>query len=308
MQITEPRWRTQEFGNSVQAICLVTRMFGHLRENSFSDDMNSVITLNYHKTNTYLIKGEGKYLLLDTDLPGTSELFKEALLKAEVKTTEIAFLMCSHYHPDHMGIAYEINRMGIPVVIWDVQKEYVHKTEGRLSYEQKTVFHPLDDREATIVKLSDSRSFLETIGLKGEVLATPGHSADSVTLCLDDGSFFAGDLNPYSTFSGGRWSRIGRTWRMLCRRKPGTVYYGHSEPDRFGEDARLIRTNAYSDKELYQLVRTIMKDIDAKYDIDKIQQKTGADRTFIEDVTRMYLTHQNVGVQGILDRIEIKGR
>ena len=40
----------------------------------------------------------------------------------------------------------------------------------------------------------------------------------------------------------------------------------------------------------------------------KIHKKTGADKTFVEDVARMYLTHQNVGVQGILDRIEIKGK
>ena len=40
----------------------------------------------------------------------------------------------------------------------------------------------------------------------------------------------------------------------------------------------------------------------------KIQKKTGADTTFIEDVTRMYLTHPNVSIQGIMDRIEIKGK
>ena len=43
-------------------------------------------------------------------------------------------------------------------------------------------------------------------------------------------------------------------------------------------------------------------------DIEKIMKKTGADAAFIQDVMRMYLTHQNVGVQGILDRIEIKGK
>ena len=43
-------------------------------------------------------------------------------------------------------------------------------------------------------------------------------------------------------------------------------------------------------------------------DMKKIRKKTGADEVFIDDVMRMYLTHQNVGVQGILDRIEIKGR
>lgn len=60
--------------------------------------------------------------------------------------------------------------------------------------------------------------------------------------------------------------------------------------------------------DLYKLVSMIMKNIDRGVSLDKIQKKTGADSTFIEDVARMYLTHRNVGVQGILDRIEIKGR
>ena len=51
-----------------------------------------------------------------------------------------------------------------------------------------------------------------------------------------------------------------------------------------------------------------MKLIDKGYTLDKIRKKTGADAVFIEDVTRMYLTHPGVSVQGILDRIEIKGR
>ena len=58
----------------------------------------------------------------------------------------------------------------------------------------------------------------------------------------------------------------------------------------------------------YQLVEKIMKGIDRHWSFEKIQKKTGADPGFIEDVSRMYLTHQNVGVQGILDRIEIKGK
>ncbi len=48
--------------------------------------------------------------------------------------------------------------------------------------------------------------------------------------------------------------------------------------------------------------------VDKGYNIDRIRKKTGADKTFIEDVTRMHLTHRDVGVSGILDRIEIKGR
>ena len=60
--------------------------------------------------------------------------------------------------------------------------------------------------------------------------------------------------------------------------------------------------------DLYRLVAKIMKYIDRGMSMAKIRKKTGADATLVEDVNRMYLTHRNVGVQGILDRIEIKGR
>ena len=56
------------------------------------------------------------------------------------------------------------------------------------------------------------------------------------------------------------------------------------------------------------LTARIMKYIDKRMTLKKIAVKTGADPVFVEDVARMYLTHQNVGPQGILDRIEIKGR
>ncbi|MBP5462594.1 MAG: hypothetical protein J6Y20_10765 [Lachnospiraceae bacterium] len=63
-----------------------------------------------------------------------------------------------------------------------------------------------------------------------------------------------------------------------------------------------------SSTDRFILVAAIMKGIDKGWDIEKIHKKTGADEGFIEDVMRMYLTHQNVGVQGILDRIEIKNK
>ena len=46
------------------------------------------------------------------------------------------------------------------------------------------------------MKLEDSRRFLAGIGLDGEILHTPGHSDDSVTLLLDEGYAFTGDLHP----------------------------------------------------------------------------------------------------------------
>ena len=63
-----------------------------------------------------------------------------------------------------------------------------------------------------------------------------------------------------------------------------------------------------TDADMYKLVSQIIKYIDRGYSLERIEDKTGADSVFIEDVNRMYLTHRNVGVQGILDRIEIKNK
>lgn len=63
-----------------------------------------------------------------------------------------------------------------------------------------------------------------------------------------------------------------------------------------------------NNKDIYALVKKIVKLVDKGCSGEVIQQKTGADTAFIQDVARMYLTHPNVSVQGILDRIEIKGK
>ena len=63
-----------------------------------------------------------------------------------------------------------------------------------------------------------------------------------------------------------------------------------------------------SSKKLGKPVKTIMRLTDRHFSIDQICAKTGEDKQFVEDVVRMYLTHPGVSVQGILDRIEIKGK
>ena len=82
------------------------------------------------------------------------------------------------------------------------------------------------------------------------------------------------------------------------------MYYGHAKTATIDETKESPKT----DSDQYALVADIVKLIDKGSDTGKIQKKTGADAEFVQDVMRMYLTHQNVGVQGILDRIEIKNK
>ena len=275
-----------------------------IRENMTRDKVK-VRELHYSPTNTYLIEGEDGSILFDTGWAGTFTGFCAALGEIRASVADIRYILISHFHPDHMGISQKIADHGPRIIIMDVQKDHIHSADHYFEKEGRSGFKPITDEQVLMLPVSESRSFLKKTGFDGEILHTPGHSEDSISLWLDEGLLFVGDLNPLSELELHKGTEIGKSWEKLLALNPGRIYYGHAKTAIMEEP----HTKSGSDEnDLHDLVRMIMKLIDRGCRIDQICKKTGADRIFIEDVTRMYLTHQNVGVQGILDRIEIKNR
>ena len=284
--------------------------------------------LKYSNTNTYLIEGDSGKLLFDTGWAGTFPEFCRVVGDAGISVQDIDYILISHFHPDHMGIAQEIASLGPVILLPEVQKDYLHLPDAIFAKEKDTLFYPIEDDKVRSFKISDSRALLKEIGIDGEIIHTPGHSDDSISLVLDDGNLFVGDLNPLYELELHKGTQIEESWNRLLDLNPKVIYYGHAKkaipggalPDRTVPDGtvpdRAVHNEAVPDgtvqesvgKNEYALVSQIMNLIDKGCDVKKIQKKTGADISFIQDVMRMYLTHQNVGVQGILDRIEIKGR
>ncbi len=304
--------------------------------------------LRYSNTNTYLICGSRGKLLFDTGWAGTFDAFCHALGEADERMQDIDHILISHYHPDHMGIAQQIADRGARLVIMDVQKDFTHVSDGIFAKENRSGFVPVKDSEARMVNVEGSRGFLAELGFDGEVIHTPGHSDDSISLMLDTGEVFVGDLNPLYELEMHRGTEIENSWNRLLERKPVRIYYGHaktavlSENDGSGAKTAVLSENDGSgaktagftgndgsgaktaaltgndvsdtktaltvDHEIYASVNRIIKYVKKGYSPEKIQKKTGLQKTFTEDVIRMYLTHPGVSVQGILDRIEIKGK
>ena len=270
--------------------------------------------MKYSNTNTYLIEGERGRLLFDTGWAGTFSAFCRAMGVLGISVQSIDCILVSHFHPDHCGIAQQIADLGAKIAVMDVQRDYVHSADGIFMKEGNGEFKPIDDTKLRYVDITESRAFLKELGIDGKILHTPGHSDDSISLCLDNGTLFVGDLNPMYELEAHKGTLIEDSWKALLALKPSTIYYGHAKTY---SSAGCVSDSPVSDSisagqingsDLHELVAKIMKYIDKGFTLDKIQKKTGADAVFIEDVTRMYLTHKDVGVQGILDRIEIKGR
>ena len=260
--------------------------------------MKTIISeLKYSNTNTYLIEGSEGTILFDTGWAGTFVQFCSALGSVGKKLQDIDHILVSHFHPDHMGIAQEIADQGPVITIVDLQRPFVHSSDQIFAKDTRVHYEPIKDDSLNVITIEQSRDFLKSLGIDGEIIHTPGHSEDSISLWLDEGSLFVGDLNPLYELELHKGTEIEKSWNKLLEKKPKAIYYGH---------AKTYQTPKQS--EWYGLVSRIMKYIDKGYSIEKIQRKTAADIDFIEDVNRMYLTHQNVGVQGILDRIEIKNK
>ncbi len=268
--------------------------------------MAKVIELNYSSTNTYLIEGSIGTILFDTGWAGTFTSFCGLMGKLSRKVQDIDYILISHFHPDHMGIAQEIANLKPVIVVMEVQQPFIHASDDIFTKDKQTTFYPIEDGKVKVVACRESRQFLQKLGIAGEILHTPGHSEDSITLCLDDGKMFVGDLNPLYELEMHRGTEIERSWKKLLKLKADTIYYGHAKTAVIAHKEG--KAKGQKNTQLHTLVSRIIKYIDKGYPVEKIEKKTGADRMFIEDVNRMYLTHQNVGVQGILDRIEIKGK
>ncbi len=186
-----------------------------------------MLKLKYGNTNTYLIEGSDSNLLIDTDYAGTLNAFYKAIKQNDIKVRSIGYVLATHYHPDHMGLIGELMGQGVKLLLADAQMRYVHFSDTIFARERiKAV--PIDETQAVVVSCEESRGFLQRMGIRGQIVHTPSHSEDSVSLVLDDGDCFVGDLEPFE-YAEGYTDNTGlqRDWEKLLSFKPKRICYAH---------------------------------------------------------------------------------
>ena len=98
-------------------------------------------------------------MLFDTGWAGTFPMLCRALGENKLKLQDIDYLLISHFHPDHMGIAQDIADSGVKIAAADVQRDYIHSSDGIFAREKNTAFIPIKDDAVRIVSISESRAF-----------------------------------------------------------------------------------------------------------------------------------------------------
>ncbi|MBE2222633.1 MAG: MBL fold metallo-hydrolase [Anaerolineae bacterium] len=185
----------------------------------------TIVNVGYRSTNYWVISAGSSRLLVDIGWPGSLGTMQANLKRMDIPLTEIRYALATHYHIDHAGLGQELKLEGVPLLVLDVQVSAIPL--------MKTWTKPQDHyvdiitHDNVTIPLSESRALLENIGITGEIVHTPGHSDDSVSLLLDDGSVFTGDLTHPAFISMEDAATVYASWRLLRERGATRVYPGH---------------------------------------------------------------------------------
>lgn len=157
--------------------------------------------------NTYLIKGEGS-ILVDAGQQGYGDIFRRSLENINLAPSNIKLIFLSHGHWDHIGCLGDLKRITqSPIAI-------NHRERGWVEQGLKTFPPPITRWGKVLeimiklfvlpkqtfpgvpidISLSDDPFSLEPYGIKGVVYHTPGHSSGSMSLLMNTGEAFVGDL------------------------------------------------------------------------------------------------------------------
>jgi len=147
------------------------------------------------------------------------------LKRVGIQLADIKHLLATHYHPDHAGLAAELQKMGIKLIIVDIQQAAIAAVHGDPKLAKQ--YSPYDKKSAIVITLADSRTFLSKLGIQGEIIATPGHSDDSITLITDDGAAFIGDLHPPILAGEENQHILQSSWDAIRAHGAKQIYPGH---------------------------------------------------------------------------------
>ena len=192
------------------------------------------VTLKYGNTYTFLLRGTSGSLLVDTDYAGTMQGFYHALKTNGVRMDQISCMMATHYHPDHCGLIGQLQEQGVQLLLLDSQAEAVHYPDAVFAREKRE-YIPVDAAKAFVISADESRQFLKRLGIEGEIIRTASHSSDSVSLILDDGNCFVGDLEPCEYIPAyPDHAQLAEDWNLILSRNPKMIHYAHA-PQRAAE-------------------------------------------------------------------------
>ena len=208
------------------------------------------LSLRMRNDNCYLIKEDG-IIMVDASMPKQGKKFLKWLGDLSINPGDISLLLLTHGHIDHIGSASEFKKLtGCKVAINHREKDWVEKALksippgislwGKVYAAIGSVLLPFINIPGTPVDLAleDEDYSLEPYGIHGRVIHTPGHTSGSMSILLDTGDAFVGDLavnvlpmriGPGMPQVAESADAVKESWRLLLSSGAKQIYPAHGK-------------------------------------------------------------------------------
>ena len=185
----------------------------------------TIVNVGYRSTNFWVVSAGRSRLLVDLGWPGMVNELLHNLERLGIPFAVIRYGVATHYHLDHAGAAQDLKDRGMPLLVLEQQVEAIPGLKKHVKpQDHYTEIVPTGN----IVKRCDeTRVLLAAIGIAGEIVPTPGHSDDSVSLVLDSGECFTGDLTMETMVGTEDPAVVAASWARLRVMGTTTVHAGH---------------------------------------------------------------------------------
>lgn len=185
----------------------------------------SIVNVGYRSTNFWVVSAGQSRLLIDLGWPGMFGVLKANLQRADIPLAEITHGFATHYHIDHAGAAQDLKNAGMRLVVAEEQISAIDLMTQHIKPTDQ--YTPIRTDDNLIVRCAESRALLASLGMHGQLVHTPGHSDDSVTVLLDSGEAFTGDLTWPTLATDDTAGAVMQSWATLRALGAANVYSGH---------------------------------------------------------------------------------
>ena len=208
-------------------------------------------------TNCYLIEIPDGFILIDTGYPGDFDKFSTKLHNLDIPISDIQYLFLTHHHDDHAGFAARLTEQsGCARIVHEQAIQPLQEGESadtmkpvnlrvKILFGVFSLFHKdfkfpsVFINESDYVVSEERSGILQNIGLDGEIIQTPGHCQDSISIVTADGLAFVGDVAMNFPNIIGLHHRpifveneeqVFRSWQRLAEHGAEKVFPAHGKP------------------------------------------------------------------------------
>ncbi len=213
--------------------------------------------------NNWIYPIDKGYVLIDTGYENGFAHFKKQLAKMQIDPQQIRYIFLTHAHDDHAGYLNEILSECCDAKIVMSEKALERLFQGQNSFcggcttrtalffctlmkivgKGKHLFPTIkQEYQCRCIQVTEQNRKQVELSLQGKIIDTPGHTADSISLLLNDGSLFCGDaamnglpsLHRITIWAEDKMAFL-QSWEIIIGLRPNQIYPGHGKPFQYGD-------------------------------------------------------------------------